>query len=45
MTFRFVFNNKIFTLTAGELRSARLFRVEMVKTRLAGNYFSVFRDP
>ena len=44
MTFWFVFNHKILTLPAGQLLSARLFCVEMVKARLARNYFSIFCD-
>ena len=44
MTFWFVFNYKIHTFLASELFIARLFGVEMIKTGLAGNYFSVFGD-
>ena len=39
-----VFNNKILTFSSGELRGARLLCVEMIETRPAGNYLSVFRD-
>jgi hypothetical protein len=41
MAFRFVFNYEILTLSAGELGSAGLFGVEMIKARLARKYLAV----
>ena len=39
-----IFNDEILTLAAGELGSAGLLSIKMVKAGLTGNYFSIFRD-
>jgi len=44
MAFGLVFNYKILALAAGQLGFARLLGVEMIKTRLARNYFSIFGE-
>jgi hypothetical protein len=38
----FIFDDKTDASLAGELASARLFGVKMIKARFAGYYFSVF---
>jgi len=44
MTLRLVFNNKILTLASGKLGSAGLFRIKMIKARLARNYLPILGD-
>jgi hypothetical protein len=42
VAFVFVLDKKNLTLFPGELFRAGLFRIEMVKARLTGNYLAVF---
>ena len=44
MAFWFVFDYEIFAVASGELGSAGLFGVKMVKARFPRKYFSVFCD-
>lgn len=44
MTFRLVFNYKVFSLSARELGSAGLLGVKVVESRLAGNNFPPFSN-